>query len=246
MKITDPQVIKQGEQDLIASVQEDLDLDAVREILKERMSVAALSSKGGQIVVHNNQIAFRLDFEINLSGSLLFDRDGTFIDQAPDQEDPSEFAAPLVRDREDGMILDEDLDDDDLMDHDIPETGMDIEAEEEDLSVDLPDYGLDDGPEDLHLEDAAQEEDGLDIDGELELAAEELALDDMEEEDTGFLEDEEIELEDEEAEEAFQGMMDDDEENPFGDDDIDGQDLDDDINDILKESREFWEQKKES
>ncbi|MCP4718620.1 MAG: hypothetical protein GY860_04105, partial [Desulfobacteraceae bacterium] len=84
MKITDPQVIEEGEKDLIEAVREDLDLDAVRQILKERMAVSALSSRGGQIVVHNNKIAFRLDFDINLSGSLLFDRDGNYIDDPVD------------------------------------------------------------------------------------------------------------------------------------------------------------------
>jgi len=84
MKITDPQVIEDGEKDLINAVQEDLDLDAVKQILKDRMGASTLSSKGGQIVVHNNKIAFRLDFDINLSGSLLFDREGNYIDTGED------------------------------------------------------------------------------------------------------------------------------------------------------------------
>ncbi|MCP4022695.1 MAG: hypothetical protein GY729_12700, partial [Desulfobacteraceae bacterium] len=70
MKITDPDVIKAGEKDLIDAVQDDLDWDAVKEIIKEKMAATALSSKGGQIVVHNNEIAFRIDFDISLSGSL--------------------------------------------------------------------------------------------------------------------------------------------------------------------------------
>ena len=64
MKITDPDVIKNGEKDLIEAVQDDLDLDAVKEVLKKRMAAAALSSKGGEIMVYNNEIAFRLDFDI--------------------------------------------------------------------------------------------------------------------------------------------------------------------------------------
>lgn len=253
MKITDPQVIRQGERDLIDSVQEDLDLDTVREILKERMSVAALSSKGGQIVVHDNQIAFRLDFEINLSGSLLFDREGNFIDEADALDsDPEAPVSPLIQDRESQGEdlygaghgdLEDDIDDD-LMDDDITENSMDLE-EEDDLSVDLPDYGIDVQAEE---EDATPEpeDDGMgELDDELELAAEELAMEDLDEEEEDFLDDEAIDLEEEADDEDFQAIMDEeDEDNPFADDD--SQDLDDDINDILKESREFWEQKKES
>jgi len=82
MKITDPQVILNGEKDLIASVQKDLDLDGVKDLFKERLTVNALSPKGGRIVVHDNDVAFRLDYEINLNGSLLFDRDGNLLEDS--------------------------------------------------------------------------------------------------------------------------------------------------------------------
>ena len=251
MKITDPQVIKQGEKDLINSVQEDLDLDAVREILKERMSVAALSSKGGQIVVHDNQIAFRLDFEINLSGSLVFDREGNFIDKAPDWEtDPenqSDGMAPLIRERQD-------LNDDDLVEGDLHLSEDDMDPGD---VLDLEDEDLDGeeilgDPSDYSADGAPQGQDMADIDDELELAGEELAMEGLEDEDEDFLDHDSIDLEeesleDEDVEGDFQQIMDE-EDDPFGDgdDDLAPQDLDDDINDILKESREFWEQKKES
>lgn len=79
MRITDPDIIKDGEKDLIDAVKEDLDLDAVKQILKNRIAATALSSRGGEIVVHNNEIAFRLDFDLNLTGSLMFDRQGNYI-----------------------------------------------------------------------------------------------------------------------------------------------------------------------
>ncbi len=249
MKITDPEVIKSGEKDLIDSVQDDLDLGAVREILKERMTVAALASKGGQIVVHDNEIAFRLDFEVSLSGSLLFDRDGNFIDEkaeaspAPEAEkDSGDF--PELEDEvsltdgisEDDLDLDDDLreeafsfpesdeapsSDGEGPDADLSES-LDDDTEEE-LSIDLPDYDLDDD-----LDDDLSDDMDLDQDDELELS-------DMDEDDNLLMdEDEDLELDAELEDEA-----------PF-DEDPDSQDLDDDINDILKESREFWEQKKDS
>lgn len=251
MKITDPQVIRQGEKDLIHSVQEDLDLDAVREILKERMSVAALSSKGGQIVVHNNEIAFRLDFEINLSGSLLFDRDGNHISDSASSAAQADEVSPLIRDREEEILTDEDLEDADLYDTDLSDDNL--------IDDDLTDDDLDD--EDLSPANAmaprqvSDDQDlGLDLelDEELELSDDELSLDDLDddldedpdEEDDRFMDDD-MDL-DEDA--GFEDILDDDddEENPFDDNEMETQDLDDDINDILKESREFWEQKKES
>lgn len=86
MKITDPDVIKNGEKDLIQAVKDDLDLDIVKKIMQNKMTAESISSKGGEIVVHNNEIAFRLDFSIEISGSLMFDRHGNYI-PGPDEED---------------------------------------------------------------------------------------------------------------------------------------------------------------
>ena len=79
MKITDPHIIQTGEKKLITAVQEKLDQETVKTILKERLSETSVASRGGQIVVHDNNIAFRLDFDLKLSGSLLFDRQGNYI-----------------------------------------------------------------------------------------------------------------------------------------------------------------------
>ncbi|HCY85990.1 MAG TPA: hypothetical protein DHV36_12715, partial [Desulfobacteraceae bacterium] len=58
-----------------------------------------------------------------------------------------------------------------------------------------------------------------------------LLMDD--DDDLDINDDDDLDLtDDQDEEDAFNG-------------DLDAQDLDDDINDILKESREFWEQKKE-
>ncbi len=84
MKITDPRIIQTGEKKLIAAMQKHLDLETVRKILSERMAETAFESKGGQIVVHDNQIAFRLDFDLQLTGSLLFDRQGNYIPESPE------------------------------------------------------------------------------------------------------------------------------------------------------------------
>lgn len=176
MKITDPGVIKNGEKDLIDLLKEDLDLDAVREIIKKKMTSAALSPRGGEIVVHNNQIAFRMDFDLCLSGSLMFDRQGNHI---PESDEPLDSNQGLIEENEGDLM--------------VPGSNEDITAGEK-TDLDLPDYDLD-------------------------------PLDDLDE----LTEAPEPEIE-------FK------EDDPLLIDDL----ADDDITDILKESRDFWEKKKDS
>ena len=122
MKITDPQIIQNGEKKLIVAVQEHLDLETVKTILMDRIAEIPFESKGGQIVVHDNQIAFRLDFDLKLNGSLLFDRQGNYIPAPP--ASPSLFVdEPFNEDTnrisdspENGL---DDLDSDDTLDDDI-------------------------------------------------------------------------------------------------------------------------------
>ncbi len=183
MKITDPGVIKNGEKDLIESLKEDLDLDAVKEIIKHKMTGAALSARGGEIVVYNNQIAFRLDFDLSLSGSLMFDRQGNHI---PAESDGSDDQKDYPDEKEDKDIADIERD-----------NKSEPQAKD---ALDLQDYDLD-------------------------------PLDDLEE----LTEDPEPELELKEDDPLIE------------DDTLTMDDLaDDDITDILKESRDFWEKKKDS
>ena len=81
MKVTDPDVIRIGEMELINAVKDDLNWDAVRKIVTDRLNLSSMESKGGEIVVHNNQVAFRIDLELNMLVSLIFDRDGNYISE---------------------------------------------------------------------------------------------------------------------------------------------------------------------
>ncbi len=76
MKITDPDIIKTGEKDLIDAVKDDLDLDAVKEVLEKKLAATVLSPKGGEIVVHNNKIAFLLFPDHRLHACLPHSQNG--------------------------------------------------------------------------------------------------------------------------------------------------------------------------
>ncbi len=206
MKITDPEVIRNGEKDLIEAVKEDLDMDAVKDIIKNRLTAKSLSSRGGQIVVHDNQVAFRLDFDVQLSGSLLFDRDGNHIRSDQDETDPD-----LPSDQADADLESLDLEDpgDSPKESSHEDSLQELDADDEEMRIDLPEYGLEDeaDPPDPALED-----------------------------DTPSLEDDPMESTSED---------------PARDTDLEGVDLEDDIidediNGILKENQDFWEQKKGS
>ncbi|RLB87689.1 MAG: hypothetical protein DRH26_15120 [Deltaproteobacteria bacterium] len=260
MKITDPQVIEDGEKDLINAVQEDLDMNAVKQIFKDRMGGSTLDSKGGQIVVHNNKIAFRLDFDINLSGSLLFDREGNYIDDSGGEEhlepagDPEialeEFDAgdaftdegietslsdgiPLVETGLDETDPTETAEPDlsDTAEPDLPEQNLSEQNLEDTISIGLPEYDLEEEADMPPLDF----ETGELLPDESDLETEDLEpMIESKEFDTQNLENESLEDNDL-ADEAV-----------LEDDMLEENMLEDDINGILKESREFWEQKKDS
>jgi len=218
MKITDPQVIEDGEKDLIEAVQEDLDLDVVRKILKEQMGVPTLSSRGGQIVVHNNKIAFRLDFDIKLSGSLLFDREGNYIDtendsrQGPEVDHSMDPEMELDEPDANDTLVDDKIEESlPLVETGLEETDLDKQVLDDELSIDLPEYDLEDEQDDDDDEIVSQPDD---------FGSQDLENDNPE--DDG-LEDVDLDNENLPQEEG----------------------LGNDIDGILKESREFWEQKKE-
>ncbi len=202
MKITDPDVIKNGEKDLIDAVKDDLDLDTIKEIMQNKMNAKTISSKGGEIVVHNNEIAFRLDFSVEISGSLMFDRQGNYIPESNENNDQED---------------------------------QDLESDEQ-LEIDLPDYGLDDESEQEKMEqsDDIDEEDALPVD-DLD------PLTDQPLQDLDAEIDPEIDLESK-LESGLESEIQDDDtiQNDLIDDDID----ENDMNDILKESQDFWETKK--
>lgn len=234
MQVTDPNVIKAGERDLIEAVKDDLDWDAVREIVKNRIELAKLESRGGEIVVHENRIAFRVDLSLNLDVSLMFDRDGNYI-QAVDTD---EGVRTTVQDFTEGTEAEDDDGLDALTDLESlePDTEQSEPESSEALQLDLE---LDEDPSGFDLADDAEDdvedesESVLDTleDGPLELDLE----GDADEEDDGV-----IDLEDSVEGEPELDM----EELTLLDDDTGEESLDDDIDEILKESREFWEQKK--
>jgi hypothetical protein len=82
VKITNSDIIKSGERELIDSIIGDLDWDAIEEIVKNRHKLKIqddVEYRQGDIVVHNNQVAYKLDFDVKMTLSVVFDRDGNYL-----------------------------------------------------------------------------------------------------------------------------------------------------------------------
>lgn len=72
-----------SEKEFIDTINAELDWGAMEAMLLERHNFHLrddVAYKGGDLVVHKNQIAYKLDFEIKLSLSVIVGRDGECLD----------------------------------------------------------------------------------------------------------------------------------------------------------------------
>jgi hypothetical protein len=82
MKITSTDVIRNGEKELMDAIIADLDWGSIETIFREKHHLAIeedVEYKRGDIVVHNNEIAYRMDFEARVTLSVLLDREGNYL-----------------------------------------------------------------------------------------------------------------------------------------------------------------------
>ncbi len=83
MKITDEEIIKAGEKELIDTITGDLNWDSIEQIIRKKHHIALeddIEYQNGNIIVHNKQIAYKLEFKIRVSLSVVFNREGECID----------------------------------------------------------------------------------------------------------------------------------------------------------------------
>ena len=82
MKITNDEVIKTGEQELIDSINGELDWDVMEDIFKNQHHLEIgedVEYRSGDLVVHDNQVAYQLEFDVKVKLSILVDRDGNYL-----------------------------------------------------------------------------------------------------------------------------------------------------------------------
>jgi hypothetical protein len=96
MKITNDEIIRNGEQDLIDAINGDLDWEVMEEIFQKEHNLAFgedVEYKKGDIIVHDNQVAYHLEFDVKVSLSILLDRQGSFIAFAANAQPDEDTAA---------------------------------------------------------------------------------------------------------------------------------------------------------
>ena len=82
MKITNPEVIKSGEHELIDAITADIDWGVIEEIFKKEYKLGIeedVEYKRGDIVIHNDQIAYEMEFEVKVTLAVILDREGNYI-----------------------------------------------------------------------------------------------------------------------------------------------------------------------
>ena len=82
MKITNAEIIKNGEKDLIDSITADLDWKAIEEVFLTDHNLnidEEVEYKNGDIVAYENQVAYKLDFTVKVNLSILMNRDGEYL-----------------------------------------------------------------------------------------------------------------------------------------------------------------------
>ncbi|MFZ5571272.1 MAG: hypothetical protein ACOZF0_12750 [Thermodesulfobacteriota bacterium] len=96
MKITDSETIKSSEKELIDAITGDLDWQAIEQLFREKYHLGLqdeIEYRKGDLVVHNEQIAYRLEFDVKVALSVLFDRKGECIEvTAVDRQGDSAYS----------------------------------------------------------------------------------------------------------------------------------------------------------
>ncbi len=84
VKITDAGIIQTGEEELINRIIERLDWGTIAEILRAKYGLTfdndSISYRQGDLVAHQGQVAYKLDFEVKVSLSVMVDRKGECFD----------------------------------------------------------------------------------------------------------------------------------------------------------------------
>jgi hypothetical protein len=83
MKISNPETIEESEKEFIDMINAELDWEAIENLLLEKHNFTLqeeVEYKNGDIVVHRDSIAYKFDFNIKVPISIVFNREGEFLE----------------------------------------------------------------------------------------------------------------------------------------------------------------------
>jgi hypothetical protein len=101
LKLTNPESIQESEKEFIDTINAELDWDTIEQMLLDKHNFAVqddIEYKDGNLIVHNNEIAYKFEFEIKVPLSVIFNRNGECLSMS------------TTRDEEEDVEIDEDED----------------------------------------------------------------------------------------------------------------------------------------
>ncbi len=99
MKLTtNPETIQESEKEFIDTINAELDWDAIEQLLLDKHGFVVeddVDYKDGNLVVHNNEIAYKFEFEIKVPLSVIFNRDGDCLDISTQRDESDDEIEPM-------------------------------------------------------------------------------------------------------------------------------------------------------
>lgn len=90
MKLTSQETIQESEKEFIDTINAELDWEAIEKMLLEKHGFTLqeeIEYKAGDLIVYNDSIAYKFDFEIKVPLSVIFNRDGECLEISTARED---------------------------------------------------------------------------------------------------------------------------------------------------------------
>lgn len=82
MKLTNPESIQESEKEFIDTINAELDWDVIEQMLLDKHNFEVqddIEYKDGNLIVYNNEIAYKFDFQIKVPLSVIFNRGGECV-----------------------------------------------------------------------------------------------------------------------------------------------------------------------
>ena len=114
IRLTNPETIQESEKDFIDAINAELDWEAIEKLLLEKHSFTLqeeIDYKDGDLVVYNDDIAYKFDFEIKVPLSVIFNRDGDCLEISTMRDDFDDEPKPDRLDQENSDLPDQEIQD---------------------------------------------------------------------------------------------------------------------------------------
>ena len=90
MKLTNPESIQESEKEFIDTINAELDWDTIEQMLLDKHNFAVqddIEYRDGNLIVYNNEIAYKFEFEIKVPLSVIFNRNGECLSMSTTRDD---------------------------------------------------------------------------------------------------------------------------------------------------------------